>query len=152
LWEYRTLPQFMSNLPVPTFLGAEREAIGGLAMAITEQARARYALHQATRRRIQADLGTPGTPLNQKLTAWWALDFPALRAEVKKVFKRDIALRERDEWEAWLAGQRAAHARHTAVIVCLETDLNARVYALFALTAAEIALIEASTKYQYGEV
>jgi hypothetical protein len=33
-----------------------------------------------------------------------------------------------------------------------ETDLNARVYALFALTPAEIALVEASTKYRYGEV
>jgi hypothetical protein len=34
----------------------------------------------------------------------------------------------------------------------METELNARVYALFDLTAAEIAIIEESTKYQYGEV
>ena len=30
--------------------------------------------------------------------------------------------------------------------------LNARVYALFSLTPAEVALIEESTKYRYGEV
>jgi hypothetical protein len=30
--------------------------------------------------------------------------------------------------------------------------LNQRVYQLFDLSADEIALIEASTKYQYGEV
>jgi hypothetical protein len=30
--------------------------------------------------------------------------------------------------------------------------LNARVYGLFDLTPAEIAIIEESTKYRYGEV
>ena len=33
-----------------------------------------------------------------------------------------------------------------------ETELNARVYALFGLTAEEIAMVEESTKYPYGEV
>jgi hypothetical protein len=33
-----------------------------------------------------------------------------------------------------------------------ETDLNRRVYALFGLSAAEIKIIEESTKYRYGEV
>ena len=32
------------------------------------------------------------------------------------------------------------------------TRLNAGVYALFDLTAAEITIIEQSTKYRYGEV
>jgi hypothetical protein len=90
--------------------------------------------------------------LNQKLTAWWDLDFAALRAEVKKVFKRDIPLTERDEWEAWLTANRTEHTRLTTEIIHLETDLNARVYAAFHLTPEEIALIEESTKYRYGEV
>jgi hypothetical protein len=33
-----------------------------------------------------------------------------------------------------------------------ETELNARVYALFDLTPGEIQTIEDSTKYRYGEV
>jgi hypothetical protein len=33
-----------------------------------------------------------------------------------------------------------------------ETELNARVYALFDLTVEEVAIIEESTKYRYGEV
>lgn len=37
-------------------------------------------------------------------------------------------------------------------IVRLETELNARVYALINLTPDEISLIEESTKYRYGEV
>jgi hypothetical protein len=36
--------------------------------------------------------------------------------------------------------------------VAREAELNARVYALFGLDAEEIALVEASTKYGYGEV
>jgi hypothetical protein len=90
--------------------------------------------------------------LNQKLTAWWELDFAGLRAELQKVFKRDIPLAERDEWEAWLKQRRSQHQQLTAEIIRLETGLNRRVYALFNLTPAEIKLIEESTKYRYGEV
>ena len=43
------------------------------------------------------------------------------------------------------------HRERTAEIVRLETELNARVYGLFGLTAAEIAIVEESTKYRYGE-
>lgn len=121
-------------------------------MAITEAAQARYAIHERTRRRIFSDLGTSGKKLNQKLTAWWNLDFTAFRAEIKKVFNKDIPLRERDEWEDWLSGRRAGHDQLTAEIVRLETDLNYRVYNLFDLGPEEIRIIEQSTKYRYGEV
>ncbi len=152
LWEYHTQPQFISRLPIPDAPASEREALGALAMAITAEARARYGLHRRARGRILSDLGTAGKGLNQKLTAWWTLDFPALRAEVQKVFKRDIALKERDDWEEWLGLQREQHRRHTAAIIAGEVELNRWVYQLFDLSAEEIALIEASTKYQYGEV
>ncbi len=152
LWQYRVKPQYVSRLPIPNMDTAERETIGGLAMAITEQAKARYDLHRRARHRIESDLGTPGKRLNQKLTAWWTLDFPSFRAEIKKVFKHDIPLRDRDDWEACLDERRAEHERRTAEIVRLETELNARVYALFDLTPAEIQTIEQITKYRYGEV
>ena len=48
--------------------------------------------------------------------------------------------------------RRAVHEQRTAEIVRLETRLNARVYALFDLTPAEIKRIEECTKYRYGEV
>jgi hypothetical protein len=145
-------PGELSRLPIPEASDEEREAIGALAMEITEQARARYTLHERVRRRIFSDLGTPDKKLNQKLTAWWNLDFPALRAEIKKVFKSDIPLAERDDWEDWLAGRRAEHERLTAEIVRRETELNERVYELFDLGPDEIRIIEESTKYRYGEV
>ena len=149
---YRLIDQYMRPLPIPDAPAAEREAIGDLAMRITAEARARYELHRKTRARITADLGVPGGKLNQKLTAWWDLDFPTFRAELHKVFKRDIPLKQRDDWDEWLQSRRAEHAARTESIVRLETELNARVYTLFDLTRAEITIIEESTKYKYGEV
>jgi len=149
---YRLKSQYMINLPIPDAPESERQAVGDLAMKITEEAKARYKLHQRARSRIVSDLGVPGKALNQKLTAWWTLDFPAFREELRKVFKREIAVKERDDWEEWLTEQRRRHEQHTAAIIAGETELNARVYQLFDLNADEIRLIEESTKYKYGEV
>jgi hypothetical protein len=152
LWEYRLFTQFVSKIPIPDAPEAQRLAIGELAMTITAEAKARYKLHQRARKRIVSDLGVQGKALNQKLTAWWELDFPAFREELRKVFKREIAVKERDDWEEWLSDQRRRHAQHTAAIIAGEIALNALVYRLFDLSAEEIQLIEASTKYKYGEV
>src|SRR5262249_40181097 len=135
---FRLFTQSMERLPIPDALAAKRDAIGDLAMQITGEARARYELHRRSRNRILADLGMPNNKLNQKLIAWWDLDFPAFRAEVQKVFKRDIPLKERDGWEEWLARRHLEHQQRTQAIVRMETELNAHVYALFDLTPAEI--------------
>ena len=68
-----------------------------------------------------------------------------------KVFKRDIPLRERDDWEMLLKERAAEIARLTSEIVRLETELNAAVYDVFGLDEAERAIVERETKYQYGE-
>ena len=149
---YRLKTQYMSHLPIPDAPTADHDAIGALALAITEQARARYTLHRQTHHRILTDLGQAGATMNQKLIAWWNLDFPGFMAEVRKVFKREIPLRQRDDWEEWLASRRAEHEQRTAEIVRLETQLNEHVYALFDLSTAEIKIVEDSTKYRYGEV
>lgn len=101
--------------------------------------------------RIRVDQHALGAR-NHRLTEWWALDFAGFRHEVKKALGREIPLKERDEWEGWLAAQRQRHEQHTAEIVRPETELNERVYALFGLTYAEIEIIEESTKYEYGRV
>jgi hypothetical protein len=152
LWEFRLLRQFVSKLPIPQAPDAQRRVIGDLAMQITRLARDRYALHQQVRHRVRTDLGQPGTPLNQKLTAWWELGFPSFRTEVQKVYKRDIPLAERNDWETWLATCRADHDRLTTQVITLETELNERVYQLFDLAPDEIQIIEESTQYHYGEV
>ena len=151
LWQYQLKSQFISRLPIPTPTDDVRAIIAQLAQDISANAKARYALHERVRRRISQDLGGGGK-LNQKLSAWWERDFAGFRAEIHKHWKTDIPLRDRDDWQEWLASQRAKHAQFTAAIIAGETQLNAQVYGLFGLSAAEIALIEASTKYEYGEV
>jgi len=149
---YQLKSQFISRLPIPDASDEDKAAIGTLAREITAEAKKRYALHEKVRQRLRTDFGSPGISLNQKLTAWWTLDFPGLRRELVKVFKHDIPIKERDDWQEWFEAQKKAHTERTNAIVARETALNAHVYALFALKAAEIALIEAATKYQYGEV
>jgi hypothetical protein len=123
-----------------------------LAQSITKISSNRYQLHEQIRHRILTDLGTPEGQLNNALTAWWDLDFPTFRAQIKKVFKRDIPLKERHEWELFLADAQQQHQQLTSQIITLETELNQHVYTLFHLTPEEIQIIETSTKYPYGEV
>ena len=52
----------------------------------------------------------------------------------------------------YLQHNQAAHRCHTDAIIAGETNLNARVYALFDLNADEIKTIETATKYEYGQV
>ncbi len=152
LWQYRLLPQFMPRLPIPHMADEESELLASLAERATALARARYSLHCRVRHRVHTDLGTPEKRLNQKLTNWWELDFPALRREVQKVFRTDIPVAERDQWEAWFADQLAEHRTLTDGIIHAEEEINDRVYALFGLTPDEIRLIEESTRYRFGEV
>ena len=149
---FRLIDQYLRPLPIPDAPAADRDAIAALALAITEQARARYTLDRQTRHRILTDLGVSGAALNQKLTAWWELDFAGFLAQVRVAFKREIPVRLRDDWEEWLVPRRSEHERRTAEIVRSETQLNERVYALFDLSPAEVRIIEESTKYRYGEV
>lgn len=149
---YEVQPEPLSRFPIPNASDEDKDAIGTLAREITAEAKARYALHEKVRQRLSTDFGSPGVPLNQKLTAWWTLDFSGLRRELVKVFKRDIPVKERDDWQEWLGAQQQAHTGRTDAIIVRETALTARVYALFKLEEAEIALIEAATKYKYGEV
>jgi len=152
LWEYRLKSQFVERIPILPVGTAEADWLGQRALAIGDDARSRHTLHNRTRHRLLSDLGTPTAKLNQKLTAWWTLDFAGLRAEVKGCFKHDIPVAERDQWEAWFATQKAEHDRLTGRIVDLETELNDRVYHLYDLTRDEIAIVERVTKYEYGEV
>ncbi len=149
---YQQKSQFISQLPIPTLTNDQQDTLTQLTTTISSSAKARYDLHQRVRNRLHTDWGTPEHKLNQKLTAWWDLDFSALRTELKKVFGQDIPLKERDEWEGWFGEQRQAHQQLTEQIVQLESAVNLCVYAAFGLTPSEIALIEARTKYGYGVV
>ena len=150
LMRYRLFAQFMERLPIPAMTDPDRTTLADLAKNATRVANARYAHHAAALQRIRTDLVTHDD-LGRKLEAWWTLDFPAFREEIKHRHG-EIPIKERGQWQEWLAEARAVHAKLTAELVRYETAINAKVYELFALTPDEIALVEAETRYQLGEM
>ncbi len=60
------------------------------------------------------------------------------------MFKADIPLVERSDWEDWLTRDKAEIVRLSTEIEVLETQINALVYDLFELASDEITLLEAS--------
>jgi type I restriction-modification system DNA methylase subunit len=153
LVRYQQNRQKIIDLPIPPLPNEQKERIGGLARQLTETAQRRYEARRRMAHRILSDLGTGASTarLNQRLEAWWELPFQEFRAEVTRTFKRDIPLKDRDNWEQLLRDRAAEIDQLTREIHALETRLNAEVYAAFALTDDEIALIEQETKYAYGE-
>ena len=151
---YQQNSQKITDLPIPALNDDQRARIGALAQQLTETARQRYEVRRRTTHRIARDLGAPGAEgvkLNQRLQEWWLLPFSEFREEARKVFKRDIPLKERDDWEELLRQRAGEIRRLTDEIIRLETELNAAVYDVFGLDESERKLIEQETKYRYGE-
>jgi Eco57I restriction-modification methylase len=151
LVRYQQFSQFIARLPIPPLSEAQRDHIGKLAQQLTDTAKQRYEVRRKTTYRIEHDLGNSQAKLNQRLTTWWELSFKEFREELVKVFKRDIPLKDRDDWEALLRERTAEIGRLTDEIVRLETELNEAVYEVFGLDEEERKLVEQETKYRYGE-
>jgi len=139
---YELRVQYMETLPIPSASETQKQTIARIAENCQTAAEQRYQKQDAVRRRI-ADLCPPerDATLNTKLKNWWQLSFAEFRAEIKKNFKQDIPLAERNDWEYWLNRERAEIDSLSFKINNLESDLNTRVYELFELTAEEIRLV-----------
>ena len=136
--------QYIETLPIPTASNAQRQEIARLAEECQRTAETRRIAQTDFCRRIP-DLAPGGATakLSTRLNEWWKLaDFKAFQAEVKKQFRQDIPLAERNAWEDWFARQKADVDALSARLTALEADLNRAVYALFKLDAQDIALLE----------
>jgi len=143
---YQMHSQFVERAPIPSATAPQKAALATLAEAAQTQAESRYALQNGLRHRIP-DLCPPENDpkLTTRLKEWWLFpDFAAFRAEVKKRFKTDIPLSERNDWEAWIKRDKAEILRLSAEIAKCEAEINKQVYALFGLTDAEIKLLESN--------
>jgi hypothetical protein len=139
--------QYVETLPIPEWSSETKAALAEQAERASQAAEQRLRLQQALLRRIP-DLCPPERPpkLTTKLQEWWTLpDFAAFRAEIKKTFKAEIPLAERSDWEDWINRDRVQINRLTAEMAQAEARIDSLVYALFALTDEEIALLEAAT-------
>lgn len=136
--------QFIEQVILPEVSGSDQVQLGKLVADCQRLASNRLKLQTALTRRIP-DLCPPDREpkLTTRLQEWWTLpDFAAFRAEVKKVFKADIPLTDRSDWEDWINRDRAEIARLTVKIAHAETQIDSIVYDLFDLTEDEIALLE----------
>lgn len=68
--------------------------------------------------------------------------FSDFTAALKKTFKRELSLQEKNDWEATLDKARASSTMHTNTIAAAEQAIDKIVYQLFDLTADEIAVVE----------
>ncbi|MFV1579157.1 MULTISPECIES: Eco57I restriction-modification methylase domain-containing protein [unclassified Phaeobacter] len=139
-------PGGLAKFPIADASSEEKTALGNLAKAARDAAEERLKLQIALTRRIP-DLCPPEREpkLTTRLQEWWTMsDFATFRAEVKKVFKADIPLADRSDWEDWINRDRAEIARLTAEIAQAEAQIDSIVYDLFDLTEDEIALLEAA--------
>lgn len=139
------LGRYVEPVPIPPATDDQKAALATLAESAQAAAEKRYSLQQEITRRIP-DLATgTAAKLTERLKSWWDLpDFAAFQAEVKKTFKADIPLKDRNDWESWISETRQQIHAVTAEISALEADINTRVYALFGLTPDEITLLESS--------
>ena len=114
-----------------------------MAMQCQKCAEERYVIQSRVGKRI-GDLAPASWDgkLGKTLSNWWELDFKSFQAQIKKIFKRDIPVSERDQWDSYLSTERQKVETLTAQIQTLESEINSNVYQLFNLTAEEIKLIE----------
>ena len=138
--------QFVEQAVLPAIDAERQHQLAAQTASCQKAAQARLKLQTALTRRIP-DLCRPDreSKLTNKLKEWWSLpDFAAFRAEIKKVFKVDIPLSERSDWEDWITRDRAEIARLTAEIAQAEAQIDSVVYELFELNPDEIALLESA--------
>lgn len=140
---YELRIQYLEKLPIPPATNSQKTEIATLAQQCQHLAETRYQKQTAVRHRI-LDLCPIGNQieLNHKLKSWWMLDFKAFREEIKKCFKTDIPLAERNDWETWLHAEKAEIEQLNQQLLHLEQQLNQKIYTLFELTEEEIELIE----------
>lgn len=145
-WRLELRTQYMEKLPIPDATPTQKAKLAEFAEACQTAAEERYKLQQDLTRRIPDLALAESVPkLSNKLKTWWELpDFAAFQTEVKKALKSEIPLSERNDWEDWIARDKAEIARLTAEIKAREDRINTIVYELFELTPEEIELLEAN--------
>jgi hypothetical protein len=139
----------VATIPIPPIESKERGRLRRFAELATSNARKRLDLHSAVTHRI-LDLAPPERKkLSRKLEDWWTLDFAQFRDEVKRAFRAEIPVKERADWETYLATNAAEVKKLDAEIEKSEREIDTIVYRLFDLTAEEIKLLEDSIAGQY---
>lgn len=139
--------QYVENTPIPSSSGLLAK-IGEVARAATKDATALLIMQNSLHHRLLTDLAAPGAKLSRKLRDFQELGFIEFRAEVKRVLKAEIPVKERGQWEELFDEAKAEVSRLSAEIEAGEREIDRLVYEAFQLTAEEIKLLENSLEGQ----
>lgn len=149
-WRLELREQYLSVVPIPDWGKKEQAKLSEKARNIIDYWTAKRKTAEAFYGRILKDLAPPERQkLTGKLENFWTLDFSAFRDEIKRAFKAEIPVKDRDGWEKYLAEKSAEVKKLTARIEAAEREIDAIVYKLFDLTPDEIKLLEDSLEGQY---
>jgi hypothetical protein len=141
--------QHIGPLPWPDLSEGRRAQLSNLSETCRQSASQSLVIRTGFHHRILADLAPHGRKkVTGKLENFWTLDFDLFRAEVKKAFKIEIPVKDRDGWEKYLSEQSAKVIKLMAEIEAAEREIDAIVYQLFDLTSEEIKLLEDSLEGQ----
>ncbi|MBL1320044.1 MAG: N-6 DNA methylase [Methylophaga sp.] len=144
---YEVRAYYMETLPIPNASNPQKQAIGQLAEQCQLLAEQRYTIEQSVRQRIPDLCPEERDPkLSTKLKNWWQLDFSAFHKEIKRLYKQDIPLGERNDWQHWLAAEADKIQPLSAQLDAHEKQLNQQVYRVFELTPTQISLLENQLK------
>lgn len=136
---YEATTQNIETLPIPPATESQKAAIATLAEKAQGLAETRFTLEQDFQARIH-DFGAK--KLTERLKNCFEGDFQAFRKEVNAVFKADIPLRDRKDWEEFFVAEKQKHFKLTNELNQIAKAINTQVYALFHLTKGEIELLE----------
>jgi hypothetical protein len=142
--------QYVEQLPIPSAIEQQKSKLATLAQSAQTAAEARRDEIARFGRAALRDL-VPGGLSNltakggAKLPAAWydgVPEFKNFTLELKKRYKRELNLQERNDWDAAVTQARERVAALTQQITQAEREIDSIVYRLFELTKEEIALIE----------
>ncbi|MBK8451749.1 MAG: TaqI-like C-terminal specificity domain-containing protein [Thiofilum sp.] len=138
---------YIETLPIPTPTDTQKNTIATLAQTCQTLAEQRYQLQDTLRRQIITLCPKDqDAKLSTKLANWWELDFTDFKAEIKKVFKYALPIKESIDWEQALNRLKTDIETLSLTLATTERELNQAVYELFELTPDEIELLEANLK------
>lgn len=150
-WRLELRSQYIETIPIPDGSASTKNLTASLGKAAQELAEQRRNIQSLFRRRIpdlavRSDSGVPASrgaiKFSEKLHEWWRLDFDGFRNEIKKCFKQEIPLRERNEWHDLFESEQKKVNALSAEIERAEFQIDTLVYSLFGLSPAEIHLID----------
>lgn len=129
----------LERCPIPPANKSQKEQLANFAKTAQTAAEARFLLLKKFNHSAVRDFAKSG-----KMPAAWSDALPSFAvftAELKKRFKRDLNLQERNDWDTYLAQTQTRINELNQIIIQAERQIDALVAELFGLTEEEKALL-----------